>query len=162
MRKDIMSVLDLFQEKGYSCGYLTTNGTIINDERADALATLAQSYGERNYWRPAIEAYRESLKLVDNADVRAVFNAPTTTWRSWDWATAVPIAPGEAPTIAAGLPGQQLVPTGRLPQSSTFFTTGVNERLYSGVTNSTASAAATDSFMRRTDAGGSGSNRSSL
>ena len=42
MRKDIMSVLDLFQEKGYSCGYLTTNGTIINDERAEALATLAQ------------------------------------------------------------------------------------------------------------------------
>lgn len=42
MRKDIMSVLDLFQEKGYSCGYLTTNGTIINDERADALASLAQ------------------------------------------------------------------------------------------------------------------------
>jgi hypothetical protein len=29
MRKDIMSVLDLFREKGYSCGYLTTNGTII-------------------------------------------------------------------------------------------------------------------------------------
>jgi Fe-coproporphyrin III synthase len=42
MRKDIMSVLDLFKDKGYSCGYLTTNGTIINDERAEALATLAQ------------------------------------------------------------------------------------------------------------------------
>lgn len=42
MRKDIMTVLDLFREKGYACGYLTTNGTIINDERADALATLAQ------------------------------------------------------------------------------------------------------------------------
>jgi MoaA/NifB/PqqE/SkfB family radical SAM enzyme len=42
MRKDILSVLDLFREKGYSCGYLTTNGTIINDERADALAELAQ------------------------------------------------------------------------------------------------------------------------
>ncbi|HEX6975277.1 MAG TPA: radical SAM protein, partial [Vicinamibacterales bacterium] len=41
MRKDIMSVLDLFQEKGYACGYLTTNGTIINEERADALAELA-------------------------------------------------------------------------------------------------------------------------
>jgi MoaA/NifB/PqqE/SkfB family radical SAM enzyme len=41
MRKDIMSVLDLFREKGYSCGYLTTNGTIINEERADALAGLA-------------------------------------------------------------------------------------------------------------------------
>jgi MoaA/NifB/PqqE/SkfB family radical SAM enzyme len=41
MRKDIMSVLDLFREKGYACGYLTTNGTIISEERADALADLA-------------------------------------------------------------------------------------------------------------------------
>jgi MoaA/NifB/PqqE/SkfB family radical SAM enzyme len=41
MRKDILSVLDLFREKGYACGYLTTNGTIINEERADALADLA-------------------------------------------------------------------------------------------------------------------------
>jgi MoaA/NifB/PqqE/SkfB family radical SAM enzyme len=43
MRKDIMSVLDLFREKGYSCGYLTTNGTIINEERAEALADLARA-----------------------------------------------------------------------------------------------------------------------
>src|SRR5688500_16959030 len=41
MRKDIMSVLDLFKEKGYVCGYLTTNGTSINEERAEALADLA-------------------------------------------------------------------------------------------------------------------------
>src|SRR5215208_4406490 len=41
MRKDILSVLDLFKEKGYACGYLTTNGTIINQERAEALADLA-------------------------------------------------------------------------------------------------------------------------
>ena len=41
MRKDIMSVLNLFREKGYACGYLTTNGTIIGEERADALADLA-------------------------------------------------------------------------------------------------------------------------
>src|SRR5215204_5270045 len=41
MRKDIMSVLDLFQAKGYACGYLTTNGTIITEERAEALADLA-------------------------------------------------------------------------------------------------------------------------
>jgi MoaA/NifB/PqqE/SkfB family radical SAM enzyme len=41
MRKDILSVLDLFREKGYACGYLTTNGTIINEERAAALADLA-------------------------------------------------------------------------------------------------------------------------
>ena len=43
MRKDIMSVLELFRDKQYACGYLTTNGTIINDERADALADLAAS-----------------------------------------------------------------------------------------------------------------------
>jgi len=41
MRKDIMSVLDLFRNKGYVCGYLTTNGTIISEERAEALADLA-------------------------------------------------------------------------------------------------------------------------
>lgn len=41
MRKDILSVLDLFRSKGYACGYLTTNGTIINEERANALADLA-------------------------------------------------------------------------------------------------------------------------
>ena len=41
MRKDIMSVLELFGDKGYACGYLTTNGTIITDERAEALADLA-------------------------------------------------------------------------------------------------------------------------
>jgi MoaA/NifB/PqqE/SkfB family radical SAM enzyme len=42
MRKDIMDVLALFRDKGYTCGYLTTNGTIITAERADALARLAQ------------------------------------------------------------------------------------------------------------------------
>jgi len=41
VRKDIVEALDLFREKGYVCGYLTTNGTAITDERADALATLA-------------------------------------------------------------------------------------------------------------------------
>ena len=41
MRKDILDVMDVFREKGYVCGYLTTNGTIITEERADALAALA-------------------------------------------------------------------------------------------------------------------------
>ena len=41
MRKDILSVMDLFRDKGYACGYLTTNGTIITEERANALADLA-------------------------------------------------------------------------------------------------------------------------
>ena len=42
MRKDILDVLRLFREKGYTLGYLTTNGTIINDQRAEALADLAR------------------------------------------------------------------------------------------------------------------------
>ena len=29
MRKDILDVMDVFRAKGYVCGYLTTNGTII-------------------------------------------------------------------------------------------------------------------------------------
>ena len=41
MRKDILSVLALFEEKGYDCGCLTTNGTIITEARAEALAELA-------------------------------------------------------------------------------------------------------------------------
>ncbi len=41
VRKDIEQVLDLFRGKGYTCGYLTTNGTLIDDERARALAKLA-------------------------------------------------------------------------------------------------------------------------
>jgi MoaA/NifB/PqqE/SkfB family radical SAM enzyme len=41
MRKDIMEVLDLFAQKKYVCGYLTTNGTIIDERRAEALADLA-------------------------------------------------------------------------------------------------------------------------
>ena len=41
MRKDILDVMGVFRDKGYVCGYLTTNGTIISDERADALAELS-------------------------------------------------------------------------------------------------------------------------
>ena len=41
MRKDILDVMNVFQQKGYVCGYLTTNGTIITPERAEALAELA-------------------------------------------------------------------------------------------------------------------------
>lgn len=41
VRKDIEQVLDLFRQKGYACGYLTTNGTAITEARAAALADLA-------------------------------------------------------------------------------------------------------------------------
>jgi MoaA/NifB/PqqE/SkfB family radical SAM enzyme len=41
VRKDVEQVLDLFRQKGYACGYLTTNGTAITESRAGALADLA-------------------------------------------------------------------------------------------------------------------------
>ena len=41
VRKDVEQVFDLFRQKGYACGYLTTNGTAITDSRASALADLA-------------------------------------------------------------------------------------------------------------------------
>ncbi len=43
MRKDMEDVLDLFRAKGYTCGYLTTNGTLIDDRRAATLAHLART-----------------------------------------------------------------------------------------------------------------------
>jgi MoaA/NifB/PqqE/SkfB family radical SAM enzyme len=43
VRKDMSDVLGLFRDKGYVCGYLTTNGTLIDDQRAIALATLARA-----------------------------------------------------------------------------------------------------------------------
>jgi len=42
VRKDIGEVLALFRAKGYTCGYLTTNGTLVDEERAAALAQLAR------------------------------------------------------------------------------------------------------------------------
>ena len=43
VRRDALDVLDLFRRKGYRCGYLTTNGTLIDEERANALAALART-----------------------------------------------------------------------------------------------------------------------
>jgi MoaA/NifB/PqqE/SkfB family radical SAM enzyme len=43
VRRDILEVLDLFRQKGYACGYLTTNGTLIDERRAEALAGLARA-----------------------------------------------------------------------------------------------------------------------
>jgi hypothetical protein len=44
-------------------------------DRATALAALAESYAQRELWRPALTAYRASLELVDAAPVRRVYEA---------------------------------------------------------------------------------------
>ena len=41
VRKDVEQLLELFRQKGYTCGYLTTNGTAITEARAAAVADLA-------------------------------------------------------------------------------------------------------------------------
>ena len=53
--------------------------------------------------------------------------------------TAVPIVPGDAPITADGLRANEFVPARRLAQSIAFFRPPGIERLYSGVTKSTAS-----------------------
>src|SRR5688572_9650266 len=65
-----------------------------------------------------------------------------STLRNCCCAIAVPILPGEVPMTAEGLRAKELLPYGRLAQSIAFFKAPGIERLYSGVTNSTASTAA--------------------
>ena len=59
MRKDILQVMEVFREKGYVCGYLTTNGTIISEERAQAVNAAVARLPER---------YRVPLALAYYAD----------------------------------------------------------------------------------------------
>jgi len=43
VRKDLLSLFALLQDKGMRCDYLTTNATVLDDEKAGALAELAAS-----------------------------------------------------------------------------------------------------------------------
>ena len=63
------------------------------------------------------------------------------------------MAPPAVPMMAAGLPGQEVLPKGREPQSMAFFSTAGIERLCSGVTNNRASAASTSDLKRATGDG---------
>ncbi|MGU3538624.1 alpha-2-macroglobulin family protein [Methylobacterium sp. A54F] len=44
-------------------------------DEARALAVLAEAYGNQSEWRPALEAYRASLAIADDGDVRAAYEA---------------------------------------------------------------------------------------
>ena len=84
----------------------------------------------------------------------------TSGWRRWWFAPKAATAPGETLTMAAGLPCQMLWPYGREPTSRAFFSAPGMERLYSGVTNSTASVVATSSRNRSQAGGGLSVSRS--
>ncbi len=47
--------------------------------RGEALAVLAEALARRSYWRPALDAYKASLKLHDNATVRQAYDALQAT-----------------------------------------------------------------------------------
>jgi hypothetical protein len=80
-----------------------------------------------------------------------------STLRRLCCATAVPIAPGEVPITADGLRVKEFLPYGRLAQSIAFFRPPGMERLYSGVTNRTASTFAMLSLKALAAAGKSAS-----
>ncbi len=63
-----------FGRNASSTAYIAYQRATSDSLKAAALAALAESYAARSYWRPAIEAYKESLRLVDNADVRTAFD----------------------------------------------------------------------------------------
>lgn len=43
VRKNLLEIFELFRTKGMRCDYITTNGTVIREDRADALAELVRS-----------------------------------------------------------------------------------------------------------------------
>src|SRR5688500_3098569 len=73
--------------------------------------------------------------------------------RTCCWPTAVPILPGDVPITADGFRAKEFFPHGRLAQSMAFFSAPGMERLYSGVTKSTASTAAMASLSALPAAG---------
>ena len=42
VRKNLQEIFELFREKGMRCDYITTNGTVIKEDRAEALAELTK------------------------------------------------------------------------------------------------------------------------
>ncbi len=63
-----------FRINASSAAFLAFTRANNDSMKASALAVLAESYSQRSIWRPAIESYRESLRLQENADIRAVFD----------------------------------------------------------------------------------------
>ncbi|HKJ60848.1 MAG TPA: MG2 domain-containing protein, partial [Hyphomicrobiales bacterium] len=63
-----------FRNSATSAAYLAYQRSGNDSLKALALSALGESFAVRSIWRPAIEAYRESLRLQDNADIRVVFD----------------------------------------------------------------------------------------
>jgi 4-amino-4-deoxy-L-arabinose transferase-like glycosyltransferase len=119
----------------------------------------------RDHLVASIQRANESMNLRRNSRVSAFVTCPsastsfatppmyasgcciagmsrnTSDWRRWWLAPNAESAPGDTLTTAAGLRTQALLPYGREPTSMAFLSAPGTERLYSGVTKRTPSAA---------------------
>ncbi len=62
-----------FLRNASSAAYIAYQRAATDAEKAKALAALAQGNAGRSLWRPALNAYRESLTLQENAEIREAY-----------------------------------------------------------------------------------------
>ncbi len=60
-------------ERSTAAGYLAYSRATSRNDEALALATLAEAFQKREQWRNALTAYRISLELRDNPELRATY-----------------------------------------------------------------------------------------
>ena len=61
------------QERATTAAYVAYQRATTRPEEAQALALLGDIYAMREIWRPALNAYAESLKLAEDAPLRKIY-----------------------------------------------------------------------------------------
>lgn len=61
------------QERATLAAYAAYQRSATRADEASALAVLGEAFALREIWRPALDAYRTSLQLADNARVRPIY-----------------------------------------------------------------------------------------
>lgn len=72
--KDYRERYDL-RERAVAAAYLAYQRASSRNDEATSLGVLAQVFEKAELWRPALTAYRLSLDLTDNADLRASYES---------------------------------------------------------------------------------------
>jgi uncharacterized protein YfaS (alpha-2-macroglobulin family) len=60
-------------ERAGTAAYIAYQRSKNTGEESDALVIVGRSFGDRQVWRPALDALRQSLELRETADVRALY-----------------------------------------------------------------------------------------
>src|SRR4029079_11748709 len=60
-------------ERAGTAAYIAYQKSNNRNEEAEALLIVGRSFGDRQVWRPALDALRTSLELRETADVRALY-----------------------------------------------------------------------------------------